>query len=251
MPMDLDEDTLKEFAVTVKFFALRYSHRLPPELDIDDLISAGMGGLLDAARRFDPARGIKFKTLAEHRIRGAMLDEIRAADWMPRSVREKLTHVQQVKTELIARYKREPTRQEIAARMEMTEEEFDRLSVDIEPHHLVSLEDLMDPEDGDSPSLLDRLSAPQEGDPLASLLQNEVSEKLCQALDRLPEKQRLVLSLYYYEELTMKEVARVVGVSESRVSQIHGQSLAALKQSLVETSETENVSSRQTVRHGG
>ncbi|AKS22682.1 sigma-70 family RNA polymerase sigma factor [Leptospirillum ferriphilum] len=251
MPMDLDEDTLKEFAVTVKFFALRYSHRLPPELDIDDLISAGMGGLLDAARRFDPARGIKFKTLAEHRIRGAMLDEIRAADWMPRSVREKLTHVQQVKTELIARYKREPTRQEIAARMEMTEEEFDRLSVDIEPHHLVSLEDLMDPEDGDSPSLLDRLSAPQEGDPLASLLQNEVSEKLCQALDRLPEKQRLVLSLYYYEELTMKEVARVVGVSESRVSQIHGQALAALKQSLVETSETENVSSRQTVRHGG
>ncbi len=249
--MDLDEDTLKEFAVTVKFFALRYSHRLPPELDIDDLISAGMGGLLDAARRFDPARGIKFKTLAEHRIRGAMLDEIRAADWMPRSVREKLTHVQQVKTELIARYKREPTRQEIAARMEMTEEEFDRLSVDIEPHHLVSLEDLMDPEDGDSPSLLDRLSAPQEGDPLASLLQNEVSEKLCQALDRLPEKQRLVLSLYYYEELTMKEVARVVGVSESRVSQIHGQALAALKQSLVETSETENVSSRQTVRHGG
>ncbi|AFS52491.1 sigma-70 family RNA polymerase sigma factor [Leptospirillum ferriphilum] len=251
MPMDLDEDTLKEFAVTVKFFALRYSHRLPPELDVDDLISAGMGGLLDAARRFDPSRGIKFKTLAEHRIRGAMLDEIRAADWMPRSVREKLTHVQQVKTELIARYKREPTRQEIAARMDMTEEEFDRLSVDIEPHHLVSLEDLMDPEDGDSPSLLDRLSAPQEGDPLASLLQSEVSEKLCQALDRLPEKQRLVLSLYYYEELTMKEVARVVGVSESRVSQIHGQALAALKQSLVETSETENVSSRQTVRHGG
>ena len=251
MPMDLDEDTLKEFAVTVKFFALRYSHRLPPELDVDDLISAGMGGLLDAARRFDPSRGIKFKTLAEHRIRVAMLDEIRAADWMPRSVREKLTHVQQVKTELIARYKREPTRQEIAARMDMTEEEFDRLSVDIEPHHLVSLEDLMDPEDGDSPSLLDRLSAPQEGDPLASLLQSEVSEKLCQALDRLPEKQRLVLSLYYYEELTMKEVARVVGVSESRVSQIHGQALAALKQSLVETSETENVSSRQTVRHGG
>ena len=87
--MELDEASLKEFAVTIKFFAMRYAHRLPPEIDVDDLVSVGMTGLIDAAKRFDPSRGIKFKTMAEHRIRGAMLDEIRSADWVPRSVREK------------------------------------------------------------------------------------------------------------------------------------------------------------------
>ncbi|MHB1926405.1 MAG: sigma-70 family RNA polymerase sigma factor [Leptospirillum sp.] len=250
MALELDDKTLKEFAVTVKFFALRYSHRLPPELDVDDLISAGMGGLLDAARRFDPTRGIKFKTMAEHRIRGAMLDEIRSADWMPRSVREKLSHVQQIRQELTSRLKREPTRREIAGGLGITEEEFDRMSVELEPHTLVSLEDLMDPEDSDSPTLLDRVSAAMEGDPLENVLQNEVSAALVAAIDSLPEKQRLVLSLYYYEELTMKEVAQVVGVSESRVSQIHGQALSALKKALSDLRQTEGPSPRQTVRHG-
>ncbi|MHB1285247.1 MAG: sigma-70 family RNA polymerase sigma factor [Leptospirales bacterium] len=230
--MDLDESDLKEFAVTVKFYALRYSHRLPPELDIDDLVSVGLTGLLDAARRFDPSRGIKFKTMAEHRIRGAMLDEIRSVDWVPRSVRDKVSHVQQVRDELVGRLQREPSRHELFEALQMTEEAFEKLSREIEPHAVLSLEDLMDMEDGDGPTLMDRVAATSESDPLDRFLRAEVNDALLSAIDHLPEKQRLVLSLYYYDELTMKEVAQVVGVSESRVSQIHTQAIDALKKSL-------------------
>ncbi|MHB1605331.1 MAG: sigma-70 family RNA polymerase sigma factor [Leptospirales bacterium] len=239
--MDLDESDLKEFAVTVKFYALRYSHRLPPELDIDDLVSVGMTGLLDAARRFDPSRGIKFKTMAEHRIRGAMLDEIRAVDWVPRSVRDKVSHVQQARDELQGRLQREPSRQELCEALQMTEDAFDKLSREIEPHAVLSLEDLMDMEDGDGPTLMDRVASTDETDPLDRFLEAEVTNALLQGIDHLPEKQRLVLSLYYYDELTMKEVAQVIGVSESRVSQIHTQAILALKKSLsglVDSSET-------------
>ena len=233
MAIDLDEDTLKEFAVTVKFFALRYSHRLPPELDVDDLISAGMGGLLDAARRFDPTRGIKFKTLAEHRIRGAMLDEIRSVDWTPRSVRDKASQFNQVRDELLGRLQREPTDEEIRAGLGLDEEAYRKLSREIEPHLVFSLEDLMDIEDGEGPTLMDRVASGSETDPLETLLRKEVTDSLTEAIDQLPEKQRLVLSLYYYDELTMKEVAQVLGVSESRVSQIHTQAILALKKTLL------------------
>ena len=231
--MDLDESALKEFAVTVKFYALRYSHRLPPELDIDDLVSVGLTGLLDAARRFDPTRGIKFKTMAEHRIRGAMLDEIRAVDWVPRSVRDKVSHFQQVRDELVGRLQREPSRHELCEALQMTEESFEKLSLEIEPHAVLSLEDLMDMEDGDGPTLMDRVAATMESDPLDRFLRAEVNDALLSAIDHLPEKQRLVLSLYYYDELTMKEVAQVIGVSESRVSQIHTQAVMSLKKSLM------------------
>lgn len=230
--MDLDESDLKEFAVTVKFYALRYSHRLPPELDIDDLVSVGLTGLLDAARRFDPSRGIKFKTMAEHRIRGAMLDEIRSVDWVPRSVRDKVSQVQQARDELMSRLQREPSREELCSALQMTEESFEKISREIEPHAVLSLEDLMDMEDGDGPTLMDRVAATGETDPLDRFLESEVNDSLQRGIDGLPEKQRLVLSLYYYDELTMKEVAQVIGVSESRVSQIHTQAIMALRQSL-------------------
>ncbi len=231
--MDLDDASLKEFAVTVKYYALRYAHRLPPELDVDDLVSVGMTGLLDAARRFDPSRGIKFKTMAEHRIRGAMLDEIRSVDWTPRSVRDKASQFNQVRDELLGRLQREPTDEEIRAGLGLDEEAYRKLSREIEPHLVFSLEDLMDIEDGEGPTLMDRVASGSETDPLETLLRKEVTDSLTEAIDQLPEKQRLVLSLYYYDELTMKEVAQVLGVSESRVSQIHTQAILALKKTLL------------------
>jgi RNA polymerase sigma factor for flagellar operon FliA len=231
--MELDDASLKEFAVTVKYYALRYAHRLPPELDLDDLVSVGMTGLLDAARRFDPSRGIKFKTMAEHRIRGAMLDEIRSVDWIPRSVRDKASQVNQVRDELMGRLHREPTDEELSAGLGIDEEAYRKLAREIEPHAVLSLEDLMDNEDGDGPTLMDRIASGPETDPLENCLRREVTEALTDAIDQLPEKQRLVLSLYYYDELTMKEVAQVLGVSESRVSQIHTQAIHALKKALL------------------
>ncbi len=232
--MELDEAGLKEFAVTVKFFAMRYAHRLPPELDVEDLVSVGMTGLLDAAKRFDPSRGIKFKTMAEHRIRGAMLDEIRSSDWVPRSVREKAASVLAVRETLRTQLLREPDGREMAAALSLSMDEYLTLEREIEPHHLYSIEDLFEMEEGSGGSLLDRLVVPGESDPLSAFLKTEEAVVLEQALEALPEKQRLVLSLYYYEELSMKEVASVMEVSESRVSQIHTLAIKNLKKALLD-----------------
>jgi len=231
--MELDEASLKEFAVTVKFFAMRYAHRLPPELDVDDLVSVGMTGLIDAAKRFDPSRGIKFKTMAEHRIRGAMLDEIRSADWVPRSVREKASAVHAVREGLRSSLGREPSDSEMAGALAVSIDEYLTLENEIEPHHLYSIEDLFEMEEGAGSSILDRLVVPGEADPLSEFLKSEEATILERALDSLPEKQRLVLSLYYYEELSMKEVATVLDVSESRVSQIHTLAIKNLKRLLL------------------
>jgi RNA polymerase sigma factor for flagellar operon FliA len=238
--MELDEASLKEFAVTVKFFAMRYAHRLPPEIDVDDLVSVGMTGLIDAAKRFDPSRGIKFKTMAEHRIRGAMLDEIRSADWVPRSVREKASSVHAVREGLRAALLREPDDMEMAKALSMSLDEYLTLENEIEPHHLYSIEDLFEMEEGAGSSILDRMVVPGEADPLSEFLKSEEASLLEKALDSLPEKQRLVLSLYYYEELSMKEVAAVLEVSESRVSQIHTLAIKNLKKALLSLGHKES-----------
>ncbi len=238
--MELDEASLKEFAVTVKFFAMRYAHRLPPEIDVDDLVSVGMTGLIDAAKRFDPSRGIKFKTMAEHRIRGAMLDEIRSADWVPRSVREKASSVHAVREGLRAALLREPDDMEMAKALSMSLDEYLTLENEIEPHHLYSIEDLFEMEEGAGSSILDRMVVPGEVDPLSEFLKSEEASLLEKALDSLPEKQRLVLSLYYYEELSMKEVAAVLEVSESRVSQIHTLAIKNLKKALLSLGHKES-----------
>lgn len=237
--MELDEASLKEFAVTIKFFAMRYAHRLPPEIDVDDLVSVGMTGLIDAAKRFDPSRGIKFKTMAEHRIRGAMLDEIRSADWVPRSVREKASAVHAVRETLRSTLLREPCDSEMAKALSLPLDEYLTLENEIEPHHLYSIEDLFEMEDGSGSSILDRLVVPGEADPLSEFLKSEESILLEKALDSLPEKQRLVLSLYYYDELSMKEVAAVLEVSESRVSQIHTLAIKNLKKALLSSGQKE------------
>ncbi len=241
--MELDEAMIKEFAGTIKYHAMRYAHRLPPEIGVEDLISVGLQSLVESARRFDPSRGLKFKTMAEHRIRGAMLDEIRSMDWVPRSVREKQSDLQSVRKALEKELGREPQEEELARRMGLSDEAMAQLLWEVDTHPTLSLDDFLSPEESEGESLGDRLPETREEDPLAHLIRVDAVERLTKALDALPEKQRLVLTLYYYEELTMKEVAQVLEVSESRVSQIHAQALRAVK-SILRTTMGEGSASR-------
>ena len=229
MTLELDDQMIKEFAGTIKYHAMRYAHRLPPELGVEDLISVGLHSLVESARRFDPSRGLKFKTMAEHRIRGAMLDEIRSMDWVPRSVREKQADVQLAREALERELGRHPGDAELAARLGLSLEDLDTLLWEIDPHPVLSLDEVFGPDETEGESLGDHLPGPKGEDPLSRLLQGEALDALAGALDALPEKQRLVLTLYYYEELTMKEVAQVLDVSESRVSQIHSQALRGIR----------------------
>ena len=241
--MELDDQMIKEFAGTIKYHAMRYAHRLPPELGVEDLISVGLHSLVESARRFDPSRGLKFKTMAEHRIRGAMLDEIRSMDWVPRSVREKQADVHMAREALERELGRHPEDSELAARLGLSPEDLETLLWEIDPHPVLSLDEVFGPDETEGESLGDHLPGPKGDDPLSRLLQGEALDALAGALDALPEKQRLVLTLYYYEELTMKEVAQVLDVSESRVSQIHSQALRGIRALLEERRRT---SSRQT-----
>jgi RNA polymerase sigma factor for flagellar operon FliA len=227
--LELDEGMIKEFAGTIKYHAMRYAHRLPPEIGVEDLISVGLQSLIESARRFDPSRGLKFKTMAEHRIRGAMLDEIRSMDWVPRSIREKQAEVQEARNQLSEELGREPTEGEIGKRLGLGPEALNQLLWEIDAHPVLSLDECVSPDDQEGEALRDRLPETREEDPLGQLIRTDAMEALTRGLDELPEKQRLVLTLYYYEELTMKEVAQVMDVSESRVSQIHAQALRALK----------------------
>ena len=234
MTLELDDQMIKEFAGTIKYHAMRYAHRLPPELGVEDLISVGLHSLVESARRFDPSRGLKFKTMAEHRIRGAMLDEIRSMDWVPRSVREKQADVQMARESLERELGRHPEDAELAARLGLSLEDLETLLWEIDPHPVLSLDEVFGPDESEGESLGDHLPGPKGEDPLSRLLQGEALDALAGALDALPEKQRLVLTLYYYEELTMKEVAQVLDVSESRVSQIHSQALRGIRALLEE-----------------
>ncbi len=155
--MELDEAMIKEFAGTIKYHAMRYAHRLPPEIGVEDLISVGLQSLVESARRFDPSRGLKFKTMAEHRIRGAMLDEIRAMDWVPRSVREKQSEIQSVRNALEKELGREPREEEIARRMGLSDEAMAQVLWEIDTHPTLSLDDFLSPDETEGDSLGDRL----------------------------------------------------------------------------------------------
>jgi RNA polymerase sigma factor for flagellar operon FliA len=235
--LELDDAMIREFAGTIKYHAMRYAHRLPPEIGVEDLISVGLQSLIESARRFDPSRGLKFKTMAEHRIRGAMLDEIRSMDWVPRSIREKQAEVQEARNQLLEELGRDPTEAELGKKLGLNADSLNQLLWEIDAHPVLSLDEFFSPEDQEGDSLGDRLPETREEDPLVKLIRSDAMDALTRGLDSLPEKQRLVLTLYYYEELTMKEVARVLDVSESRVSQIHAQALRALKTALKERAE--------------
>ena len=222
------EAIIKEFAYVVKAMAYRLAYRLPAYMDAEDLVSVGIMGLMDAMDKYDPGREAKFKTYAEFRIRGAMLDEIRSMDWIPRSVHERVTLLQRVHTKLLSRLGRPPTDEEVAAEMNLSPAELDDFLVRSQGAVLVSLDDI-NMHELDGPKILDMLADTHHPDPLAIILNDQERERVADAIQALPEKERLVLTMYYYEELTMKEIGTILKVTESRVCQIHTKAVLHLK----------------------
>jgi RNA polymerase sigma factor FliA len=233
-PQDADrERVIREFAPVVKAIAHRLAFRLPAHLDAEDLVSVGVIGLMDAMTKYDPTREAKFKTYAEFRIRGAMLDEIRSMDWVPRSVRERIGLLQKTHQVLMKRHGRPPTDAEVAAELKMSPGELDEFLSRSQGVVLLSLDDL-NAKETDSGRIISVLVDTQHPDPLSLVVSDNVREVLAKALQQLPEKERLVLTFYYYEELTMKEIGRLLKVTESRVCQIHAKAVVRLKAMLHE-----------------
>lgn len=225
------ENLIREFTPVIKAIANRLSYRLPAHLDAEDLMSAGIIGLMDAMTKFDPTREAKFKTYAEFRIRGAMLDEIRSMDWIPRSVHQRITLLQKTHASLVWKLGRPPTDEETALALNMTVQELDDFLTRSQGAILISIEDL-GIQDGDGSKIVKALVDTVTPDPLSMVVSEDVRKMLAEAIQQLPEKERMVLTLYYFEELTMKEIGQILKVTESRVCQIHSKAVLTMKSKL-------------------
>jgi len=222
------------YSPMVKFVAGRLGAGLPSHVDDADLISYGLMGLIGAIERFDPSRGIKFETFAMTRIRGAIIDELRSLDWVPRSVRARAREIEAAQAKLEHELQRVPTEAELAARLEISEEELQTALLEIANSSVYALDELWTVSDssGDQVSLLDTISDPRAEDPQESLDSSEIKDRLTEAIAALPEREQLVVALYYYENLTLREIGEVLGVTESRVSQLHTKAVMRLKSGL-------------------
>jgi RNA polymerase sigma factor for flagellar operon FliA len=225
---------IQEYAPLVKFVAQKIAVRLPANIEIDDLMSAGVIGLMDAIDKYDPARDNKFKTYAEFRVRGAILDELRAQDWIPRSMREKAKGIERSFQKLEQKLGRSVSEEEVAKDLGMELEEFQAALQQCKSVSLLSLDEVGTFSNGDRKSLLAILEAGRESNPMVQLAGIELREQLAKAIEELPEKQRMVLSLYYYEDLNLKEIGDILEVTESRVSQLHTQAVLRLRARLKE-----------------
>ena len=227
------EEVIKRYSPMIKYVANRIAMRLPPHIDVDDLISVGVLGLMDAISKYDSTRGAKFKTYAEFRVRGAILDELRSLDWVPRSIRQKASQVDKVVQELQAKLSRSPEDEEVAKEMGLSLDQFHDTLNETKSMPVFSLEDLgLAKDSGEQQSLLDCLAGKADADPQTQIRLVELKEIIAKAIDGLPEKERLMVSLYYYEELTMKEIGAVLEITESRVSQIHSKAVYRLRTKL-------------------
>lgn len=221
---------LVEHLPTVRFVARRIHERLPQHVELDDLISAGIVGLIDAFSKFDRNKQVQFKSYAQFRIRGAILDSLRTLDWSPRELRRKGRAVEDTICALTHQLGRAPTEQEIAGGMDIPLSDYQQLLGELKSLEIGSL-NLERNEDSGDDELAYIPGSPEE-DPLFRCLKGELKQHLVDAIESLPEKERLVLTLYYYEELTMKEIGLTLGVVESRVSQIHSAAVLRLRASL-------------------
>ena len=225
---------IKEYAPLVKFIAQKIAVRLPANIELDDLLSAGVIGLMDAIDKYDPARDNKFKTYAEFRIRGAILDELRSQDWIPRSMREKAKTIERAFAKLEQKLGRSASEEEAARELNMNLEEFQETLHQCKSISLLSLDEVGTFANGDRKSLLGLLESSKDTNPMFQLAGAELRDQLAKAIQDLPEKQRMVLSLYYYEDLNLKEIGEVLEVTESRVSQLHTQAVLRLRARLRE-----------------
>jgi len=218
------------YAPLVKFVAGRLGSNLPSHVDEQDLVSYGLLGLIGAIERFDPDREIKFETYAISRIKGAIIDELRSLDWVPRSVRARAREIERAIVDLERVLMRAPTDAEIAGKIGISEDELEKSLSDISRSSMAALDELWTPQGAsDQVALIDTIEDTSGPDPEFSLEQTELNDALAEAIARLPEREKLVVTLYYYEELTLREIGEVLGVTESRVSQLHTKAVLRLK----------------------
>jgi len=213
----------------VKFLVGRISAKLPPHLDQQDLLSVAVVGLITAAERFDPGRGILFKTFAEKRIMGSIMDELRAQDWLPRTLREKYKRLEHEFSVLEQKLGRNPSSEEVAAAMGMDLEKYFQLVEEVHSLSFMSLDDFQEDDDGGAFGFLHFLSDNGVENPQNQIMAKQLLHSLGEAIESLPEKERIVITLYYYEELNLKEIGEVLGLTESRISQLHSQAVIRLK----------------------
>jgi RNA polymerase sigma factor for flagellar operon FliA len=234
VPLDIKRDELiLEHMPQIKYIAQRISTKLPSHVELNDLVSAGILGLLDAIEKFDPQRGVKFKTYAELRIKGAILDSLRNLDWAPRSLRKKSKDLEKIYRELEQRLGRPATDKEVCEAMEITLEEFYGLVDQIKGLNLGSFQELAGQDDDkNSEPLVKYVPDAPQMDPFFVFHKTEIQGILSSAIDTLPKKERLVVSLYYFDEMTMKQIGKVLGVNESRVSQLHTKAMLRLRTKL-------------------
>jgi RNA polymerase sigma factor for flagellar operon FliA len=229
-----EERVLLEHLPIVRFLARRIHERLPQHVDIDDLFSAGVVGLMDAFAKFDPAKKVQFRSYAQFRIRGAILDSLRTLDWSPRELRRKGRAVEEAIRTLTSRLGRAPSENEIAAELGFSLDSYQQLLGDLKGLEIGTLH-LERNEDSGEEELAYIPGRPEE-DPLFRCLKGEMEERLTDAIQELPERERLVMTLYYYEEMTMREIGMALGVVESRVSQIHASAVLHLRSALSDLS---------------
>jgi RNA polymerase sigma factor for flagellar operon FliA len=226
------EEIIKEFLPYIKYTAYRLSWKLPPHVTIDDLISVGLMGLMDALERFEPGK-VKLKTYAELRIKGAMIDELRATAWIPRSMRKKIDEINNARIKLERKHGRMPDDVEVAKSLKMSLNDYFKILQYATSSNPLRLEDFKNNKYSDSDlNISECIADPKAKSPLNILEEKDNQEQLAELIETLPKKEKLVLSLYYWEELTMQEIGKILNITESRVCQIHSQALIKLKTKL-------------------
>ena len=223
----LNKDQLvQRFAPLVKRIAFHLMARLPSSVLVDDLVQNGMIGLLDAISRFEAGMGAQFETYAAQRVRGAMLDGLRENDWLPRSMRRDFRRIEVAIAKLEQQNGRPPSEKELAAALDMTLPDYQKMLQDARGHQLIYFEDMV-AEGGED--FLERHFTDDEGDPSKQLEQRSLRESLVQGIEALPEREKLMMALYYEQDLNLREIGEVMGVTESRVCQLHSQAVARLR----------------------
>jgi RNA polymerase sigma factor for flagellar operon FliA len=227
----LRDRLILNYAPIVKYVAGRLGSGLPAHVDEGDLVSYGLLGLISAIERYDPGRDVKFETYAFARIKGSILDELRALDWVPRSVRSRARQIERAMSELEAKLGRAPSDEELATKVGVTVGELEDSLTDISRSSIAALDELwtISGSGGDQVALIDTIEDEHGPEPQSALAQTELREIVADAITSLPEREKLVITLYYYEDLTLREIGEVLGVTESRVSQLHTKAILRLK----------------------
>lgn len=222
---------IEEFAPLVKRIAHHMMAKLPASVQVDDIIQAGMIGLLDAVNRYEEAQGAQFETYAAQRIRGAILDELRAADWLPRGIRKSMRKIENAMRAVGHKLGRAPGEQELADHLGIPLAEYQHMLQEARGYQLLYYEDLTASDDD---NFFDRHTDRAHPSPLEEMIDEDMRERLIESIEELPEREKLVMGLYYEQELNLREIGEVLGVTESRVCQLHSQAIARLRSRLRE-----------------